>query len=74
MAAADICYVGPFTIECLRCGHTREFLPGPSRSDDPEECPRCGYSGWAYSSDLSERTRKLFRDVPVERRGDTRRR
>jgi Zn ribbon nucleic-acid-binding protein len=67
-AAADIHYVGPFTIECLRCGHAREFLPGPTRSDDVEECPRCGYAGWAYSNELSERTRRRLRDVPVEHR------
>jgi hypothetical protein len=29
---------------------------------------RCGYVGWAYSDDLSERTRRLFRDLPLERR------
>jgi Zn ribbon nucleic-acid-binding protein len=67
-AAADISQVGPFTIECLRCGHTRAFLPGPARSTDDEMCPRCGYAGWAYSSELDERTRQRLRDVPVEQR------
>jgi len=31
-------------------------------------CPRCGYVGWALSDDLSERERRLLRDLPVERR------
>jgi hypothetical protein len=56
------------TIECLRCGQTREFDPGARRCDESGVCPRCQYVGWAYSNDLSERTRKLFRDVPPERR------
>jgi uncharacterized tellurite resistance protein B-like protein len=24
--------------------------------------------GWAYSTDLTEKTRRLFRDLPVEQR------
>jgi hypothetical protein len=56
------------TVECLRCGQTRESIPGPRRFEEADECPRCQYVGWAYSSDLSERTRKLFRDLPLERR------
>ena len=44
------------------------YSPGPLRCDDAGDCPRCQYVGWAYSSELSERTRKLFRDLPVERR------
>jgi hypothetical protein len=31
-------------------------------------CPRCEYVGWAYANDLSERTRRLLRDLPLERR------
>ena len=57
-----------FTAECLRCGDPRELPPGPSHGEARGECPRCGYVGWAYSIDLTERTRKLFRDLPVERR------
>ena len=60
--------VEPLTVECLRCGHARAFTPGPWRSEEAGVCPRCQYVGWAYSSDLSERTRKLFRDLPLERR------
>ena len=44
------------------------FNPGPLRCDDAGDCPRCQYVGWAYSSELTERTRKLFRDLPPERR------
>jgi hypothetical protein len=56
------------TVECLRCGQTREFSPSPRRFEEAGECPRCQYVGWAYSSDLSERTRRLFRELPLERR------
>jgi len=56
------------TVECLRCGQTRAFSPGQRRFAEARECPRCQYVGWAYSSDLSERTRRLFRELPLERR------
>jgi hypothetical protein len=55
-------------VECLRCGQTREFSPGGRRFEEAGECPRCQYVGWAYSSDLSERTRRLFRELPLEHR------
>lgn len=42
--------------------------PGPRRNEEAGNCPRCQYVGWAYSGDLNERTRKLFRDLPLERR------
>jgi hypothetical protein len=57
-----------FTVECLRCGGSRELHPETSRREAAGECPRCRYVGWAYSNELTERTRKLFRDLPVERR------
>jgi len=44
------------------------FTPGPWRYQEAGECPRCNYVGWAFSSELSERTRRLFRDLPLERR------
>ena len=56
------------TVECLRCGHPRAYEPGPWREEESGSCPRCEYVGWAYSQDLSERTRRLFRDLPLERR------
>jgi hypothetical protein len=33
-----------------------------------DECPRCGYVGWAPTADVDERTRVLLRDVRVELR------
>ena len=56
------------TIECLRCGQDRELVESARRSQSTGACPRCQYVGWAYSSELSERTRRLFRDLPLERR------
>jgi len=31
-------------------------------------CPRCGYVGWAYASDLTEDDRRALREVPVVER------
>ena len=56
------------TVECLRCGQARPFTPGPRRNEESGSCPRCQYVGWAFSSDLTEPTRKLFRELPLERR------
>ena len=56
------------TVECLRCGQERAFNPGQWRYEEAGVCPRCQYVGWAFSADLSERTRRLFRDLPLERR------
>jgi Zn ribbon nucleic-acid-binding protein len=65
---ADNQSVSLYTVECLRCGEARELPPWLPHGEPAGECPRCGYVGWAYSNDLTERTRKLFRDLPVERR------
>lgn len=56
------------TVECLRCGHARPFAPGPWRYEESGTCPRCDYVGWAFTVELSERTRRLFRELPLERR------
>ena len=48
------------TVECLRCGKQRDYR------DD--ECPRCGYVGWARSTELDERDRQRLRDRPPESR------
>jgi ribosomal protein L37E len=48
------------TVECLRCGKQRDYR------DD--ECPRCGYVGWAQADELDERTRRLLRKRPPELR------
>jgi hypothetical protein len=54
-------------VECLNCGYRRA-----ARADGPhgahDECPRCRYVGWASSAELSERTRRLLRELPVGRR------
>ena len=55
-------------LECLRCGHTRSFTPGKRRHEEAGACPRCEYVGWAFSTDLTEKTRRLFRDLPLEQR------
>jgi Zn ribbon nucleic-acid-binding protein len=55
-------------VECLRCGHQRACEPARRRSPDVGECPRCAYVGWASSEELTERTRRLVREYPVERR------
>ena len=55
-------------IECLCCGRPRDVLSVSGHVDDAGLCPRCGYVGWAYSSERSEHARKLFRDLPLERR------
>ena len=60
--------VEPLTVECLRCGHARPFRAGRYRYEECGVCPRCQYVGWAYTADLSEKTRRLFRDLPLERR------
>jgi hypothetical protein len=55
-------------VECLSCGYRRAILDDkPSSALD--ECPRCRYVGWASSAELSERTRRLLRERPVDRRG-----
>jgi ribosomal protein S27AE len=54
-------------VECLNCGHRRAAHTDRLRPER-EECPRCRYVGWAASAELSERTRRLLRERPVERR------
>jgi len=67
-ARADKRVVESLTVECLRCGQSRAFTPGLRRHEEAGSCPRCQYVGWAFSSDLSEKTRKLVRELPLERR------
>jgi hypothetical protein len=49
-------------VECLACGLQRLV------TDDPGECARCGYVGWAPIEAVSEELRRSLRDVPVEAR------
>ena len=55
------------TVECLRCGSSREMTQEPLRLADPE-CPKCRYVGWAPVNDLSEQERRALRARPLERR------
>jgi hypothetical protein len=41
-------------------------MPIGSRVRD--ECPRCGYLGWAESRSLTETVRRLLRERPLEHR------
>jgi hypothetical protein len=54
-------------IECLRCGALRAPVSSETRRD-VGDCPRCGYAGWAPSTELNEALRRLLRDRPPERR------
>jgi ribosomal protein S27AE len=57
------------TVECLRCGSTRSTdRAAAAHHLEAGECPRCGYVGWAETSELSESTRRALRDRPLERR------
>ena len=55
------------SVECLRCGHTRNFVPG-LRLQESGECPQCQYVGWAFSTELNEPVRRVLRDLPLESR------
>ena len=51
------------TVECLRCGDTREV-----HLRDTGECQRCEYVGWALVAELTEKLRRVLRERPPERR------
>ncbi|MGB2952251.1 MAG: hypothetical protein WBB74_02525 [Gaiellaceae bacterium] len=55
----------PLPVECLRCGEQRTLEPVHR---DAGECSRCAYVGWAPSSKLDEKIRKVLRHRPPERR------
>ena len=46
--------------ECLCCGQLRI-----ARTLSEDECPRCGYVGWAPLHALSEDERRRLRDHPL---------
>jgi len=54
--------------ECLRCGEIRPLERTAWHHDEPGECPRCGYLGWAPPSELSEPVRRQLRMRPPESR------
>jgi hypothetical protein len=51
------------TIECLLCGWVRTV-----EKRDTEDCPRCGYVGWAPAETVSKQARKVLRESPLARR------
>ena len=56
------------TLECLRCGDTRD-VPAPDNAHvHAGECDRCEYVGWALVADLIEKLRRVLRERPPERR------
>jgi len=57
----------PLVVECLRCGSHRETTTAPLRQVN-QECPRCGYVGWAPVNDLTEQERRVLQRRPLERR------
>jgi Zn ribbon nucleic-acid-binding protein len=54
-------------IECLKCGRPRALARTWHRVEG-DECPRCGYLGWAPSDELTETTRRALRERSVEAR------
>jgi len=56
------------TVECLRCGDTREVFAMADDHVDAGECERCEYVGWALVADLTEKIRRVLRERPPERR------
>jgi hypothetical protein len=55
------------SVECLRCGDRREVRLHGQRPA-AGECSRCGYLGWAPSAELTEATRRVIRERPLELR------
>jgi ribosomal protein S27AE len=56
------------TVECLRCGNTRDARRTVWRHLDVSECPRCGYVGWVSAGELTETERRELREHPLEAR------
>jgi len=52
-------------VECLSCGYRRAIRAEEHRSA-LDECPKCRYVGWASSAELSEQTRRLLRERPLD--------
>ena len=55
-------------MECLSCGQPRILRLAGGRIATAGECPRCGYLGWARAADVTERLRRLLREVPLAAR------
>ena len=56
------------TLECLRCGDTRDVRAPAGAHVHAGECDRCEYVGWALVADLTEKLRRVLRERPPERR------
>jgi ribosomal protein S27AE len=56
------------SVECLRCGDTRQIRARAGEHVDAGECNRCEYVGWARVADLTEKVRRVLRERPPERR------
>jgi hypothetical protein len=56
------------TVECLRCGDTRQVPARVGEHLDAGACDRCEYVGWALVAELSEKLRRVLRERPPERR------
>ena len=55
-------------VECLSCGCVRRARKDSAERIVADACRRCGYLGWAPSSDLNETARRALRERPVARR------
>ena len=56
------------SVECLRCGDRRDMRSHDGHRSSAGECPRCGYLGWARSEEMTEATRRVLRERPLELR------
>ena len=54
------------SIECLACGDVRT-AQGTS-AGATGECPRCGYLGWAFTSQLDAPTKRMILNGGLARR------
>jgi hypothetical protein len=43
----------------------------PARPAHPDDCPRCGYVGWAEAETLTESLRRALRETRLEQRRRT---
>jgi ssDNA-binding Zn-finger/Zn-ribbon topoisomerase 1 len=65
----DASSVERLAVECLCCGQRRIVAQRqPYTFMRIDECPRCGYLGWAHSAVLTERARDMLRRRPPEQR------
>ena len=59
----NVWVVTKLAVECLGCGHSRR-----ADARRPGDCPKCGYVGWARSSELDETSRRALRERPLPTR------